>query len=189
MKNNAYYFEGIRSNDNKVVGHFIGKCKPMMAKLAQQFPSLSAEDIFQEAIVVVLRKIKEGSLKEDQMSASLSTYLYSVAQNQCRDKMKKKRPEALKEGYDMPAADNDHEELYAERLSHVRDLAALVKPPCNGIIYDYYINRVSYQDIAVKYGYKNANSAKKKNGECLKKARNLVGENKSLKKIFYNYAY
>jgi hypothetical protein len=46
-----------------------------------------------------------------------------------------------------------------------------LRPPCNEIISDWYLNQLTYEEIAEKHKYKNANTAKKKKGDCLNRAR------------------
>jgi hypothetical protein len=68
---------------------------------------------------------------------------------------------------------NQREVLIVEAVKNI-------KFPCNKILLDRYINKLSYDEIAVKYNYSNYNSAKKKKGECVKKARKMISESPAI---------
>ncbi|HET6996503.1 MAG TPA: sigma factor, partial [Chitinophagaceae bacterium] len=69
-----------------------------------------AEDIFQEALIIVCRKVKDPGF---QLTAQLSTYLYSVSRFLWKDELRKRKsfaPVNLESGLD-PAEEKELEGL------------------------------------------------------------------------------
>jgi len=77
---NSDILEGILKGDRKVVEKIYEKSFPPVLNLIIKNSGCQedAEDIFQEALVVVYRKLKSNSL---QLNCTFSTYLYSVCRN------------------------------------------------------------------------------------------------------------
>ncbi|MBK1438676.1 sigma-70 family RNA polymerase sigma factor [Parapedobacter sp. ISTM3] len=135
-----------------------------------------AKDIFQEAIIVLYDKIRQGNFT---LSSKLKTYLYSV----CRRLWLKQLASQGRVYHDV---DSYEEIIPVEEdlaMHHERDLQlsmmerALDKlgEPCRTIIHDFYISNLSMQEICEKFGYTNADNAKNQKYKCLQR----------LKKIFF----
>jgi RNA polymerase sigma factor (sigma-70 family) len=169
------YLEGIR-NDNPVAQKdFYENYKDIVKGVVYKYDGsgeIRFEDHYQDVMMIVWSKIKNGELSK--LTAKLSTYLYRVAYNLLLHKMRKTGKNVPLEGIEIQAESDgpDLDKMEMLALELVDDL----RPPCNEIIADWYLNQLSYEEIAEKHKYKNANTAKKKKGDCLTKARAVAEE-------------
>lgn len=195
MLQDAYYFQGIRDNNSKVIKRFMDENRPKIIALVRKRDSrnkIHPDDVFLDALSVVIRKIRTGTITEETMSARLSTYLYAVADNKCKDLVKSAHYRLADYQEDDAVFDSmwedprESEEI--DEALYIVELAKKIKPPCNEMLMEYYVHRLTYEEIAERHGYKNYNSAKKKNGECLKKARQLVREDPYFKAKYFGHA-
>jgi RNA polymerase sigma factor (sigma-70 family) len=191
-RNYGYYVSAFRSGNNKAIQEFISSSLPQVKRLvSSKFPALNADDIFQDALMIVIKKINEGNLAEDDMTASLETYIYAVAQNLCRTAEKSAGNKNTR-GIDQNIMDNhqdsaEKEEFSTDEIAEMLKLVEEIKPPCNSILVDYYRKKLSYDEIAERYGFKNMNTARKKKHECLKKARILAASHPYFKSRIRNH--
>jgi RNA polymerase sigma factor (sigma-70 family) len=135
-----------------------------------------AKDVYQEAIIILYNKIKEGNFE---LSSKLKTYIYSVCR---RIWLKKLNLDSKKAGNitdyeDVLAVEEDVEHHEEKDLQFVKMQSALdhLGEPCKTIIQDFYIHNLSMQDICEKFGYTNTDNAKTQKYKCLQR----------LKKIFF----
>ena len=169
------YLEGIRNDDVAVQRAFYEDYKDIVRGVVYKYDSskeIRFEDHYQDVMMAVWTKIKTGELRE--MTAKLSTYLHRVAYNLLLYKMRKTGKTTSLEGIEiLPEEEGpDISQLEILALELVDDLV----PPCNEIMIDWYLNQMDYDQIAEKHRYKNANTAKKKKGDCLSRARVVAEE-------------
>ncbi len=164
------YLEGIRNDNPAVQKAFYESYQDIVKGVVYKYDSsgeIGFEDHYQDVMVIVCTKIKSGALTV--LTAKLSTYLHSVAYNLLLYKIRKTGKTVPLDGVEsIPESDGpdiDHLEMLALELLH--DLG----PPCNEIMIDWYLNQLDYEQIAEKHKYKNANTAKKKKGDCLSRVR------------------
>lgn len=69
--------EGIRNQDKKTLQFIYAKYFPTIKRfiIDNQGSEQDAKDVFQEAIIIIYRKIKDGTFD---LSSTFKTYLYSV---------------------------------------------------------------------------------------------------------------
>lgn len=178
------YFEGIRNRVVTVENHFYLSNKNMIMGMIRKKDSrgdCDLQDLYQEAVSVVMHKITAGKLTSEIMRSKLSTYLGAVALNLFNDhlKIQNKRLKvfnSIQSEAGEDASDITEEDKFLFETS-VLNLVKQIKNPCNKMLIDRYVSKLSYDEIAIKYNYKNYNGAKKKNGECLQKAKAFVKEN------------
>ncbi|MBO9675263.1 MAG: sigma-70 family RNA polymerase sigma factor [Sphingobacteriaceae bacterium] len=135
-----------------------------------------AKDVYQEAIIVLYNKIKEGNFE---LSSKLKTYIYSVCRRIWLKKLNlnSKKAGNITDYEDVLAVEEDvvaHEEKDAAFVKMQSALDHLGEP-CKTIIQDFYIHDLSMQDICEKFGYTNTDNAKTQKYKCLQR----------LKKIFF----
>jgi RNA polymerase sigma factor (sigma-70 family) len=164
------YLEGIRNDNPAVQKAFFENHKDIVRGVVFKYDGsgeISFEDHYQDVITIVWSKIKNGELRD--LTAKLSTYLHRVAYNLLLYKIRKTGKTVPLEGIEIApepeAPDVDQLEVLA--LGLIDDL----RPPCNEVMIDWYLNQLSYEEIAEKHKYKNANTAKKVKGDCLSRAR------------------
>ena len=159
---------------NALYAHF-----PMMKKMIRSKGGSSddAEDIFQEALFLLVRKVREGDFK---LSAKLSTYLYSVCRYLWQDELKRRKmtlpydPETELTGIEeqelSEAIQRESRAQVAEKV--VREL----KDRCRELLLLFYEGRMRLKEIAAKMGYSSENTAKNQKYKCLETAKNRLKE-------------
>ncbi len=147
--------------------------------------SQDAEDIFQEALIILCRKVRDTDFV---LTAKLSTWLFSVCRYLWKDELKKR-------GQPMPG---DPETLYAPRgevmpeeameKEHVARLAESVLSElgerCRELLLLYYTQRLKLKEIAVRMGYSSESTAKNQKYKCLEGAKNKMKELKQAAQTF-----
>jgi len=135
-----------------------------------------AKDVYQEAIIILYNKIKEGNFE---LSSKLKTYIYSVCRRIWLKKLSlnSKKAGNVTDYEDVLIVEEDVEEHEEKDLQFVKMQSALdhLGEPCKTIIQDFYIHNLSMQDICEKFGYTNTDNAKTQKYKCLQR----------LKKIFF----
>jgi RNA polymerase sigma factor (sigma-70 family) len=138
-----------------------------------------AEDVFQEALLIVCRKVKDPGFK---LTAQLSTYLYSVSRFLWKDELKKRKP---LESVDIETGFNANEEKDMENLVEQESRAKLAEKildemgeRCRELLLLFYRSGLKLKDIASKMGYSSENAAKNQKYKCLEGARNKMKETK-----------
>lgn len=130
-----------------------------------------AEDIYQEALIVIYRKLKDGELEIK--NCSFNTYLYSVCKLLWLKQLEKKR---IKQDYYMQ--DDEFTDLEDDNILDVYEKSekyklyqkhfAKLQEDCRKVI-GLSLERVSLRDIAEIMGYKSEKYAKKKKYQCKEK--------------------
>lgn len=135
-----------------------------------------AEDIFQEALVVLYRKVKEESLS---LSCSLITYIYSISRNLWMDRLRR-----LQRFTPMVAEDSEFVELSEDTIEvmHHNERSTLfykyfeyLKGDCKQVL-KLFFDGVSMKEIGERMGYLSEDYARKKKYTCKK---NLMKQIKS----------
>ena len=137
-----------------------------------------AKDVYQEAIIILYNKVKEGNFE---LSSKLKTYIYSVCWRIWLKKLthNSKKTGNITDYEDILIVDEDVEHHEEKDAAFVKMQSALehLGEPCKTIIQDFYINNLSMQDICEKFGYTNTDNAKTQKYKCLQR----------LKKIFFQH--
>jgi len=132
-----------------------------------------ARDIFQEAMITLYQKAKSESFV---LTSQLKTYIYSV----CRRLWLKRLQQMGKttsgvENYEAIPVEDDieiHERRSAELGIMDRALNSLGEP-CKSLLEAFYIEKKSMDQIAVSFGYTNADNAKNQKYKCLMRLKKL----------------
>lgn len=135
-----------------------------------------AKDVYQEAIIILYNKIKEGNFE---LSSKLKTYIYSVCRRIWLKKLSlnSKKSGNITDYEDILVVEDDVEAHEEKDATFAKMQSALdhLGEPCKTIIQDFYIHNLSMQDICEKFGYTNTDNAKTQKYKCLQR----------LKKIFF----
>ncbi len=133
-----------------------------------------ARDLFQEAIIVMFEKVREG---EFDLQCKLSTYLFAVMKNLWMKKQQQNNRMVLLENMseEAPDVESDLQWFQTQENNYVQMKVALEKlgEPCKGIIIDYYLQKKSMLEIRDKYGYTSADNAKTQKYKCLNRLKKL----------------
>jgi len=145
-----------------------------------------ANDIFQEAIIIIYRKIKENDLIFEK--SSFKGYLFSVCRFLWLKQLEKRRIEKEKLNESLPY----HEDLYDDNLSELakknekyglyqRHFGAL-STDCQKLL-QLFFEKVSLKDIATVMGYKSEKYAKKRKFKCKELLISRIKQDAEFKKI------
>ncbi|GAA4787600.1 hypothetical protein GCM10023231_14650 [Olivibacter ginsenosidimutans] len=132
-----------------------------------------AKDIFQEAVIILYDKIKEGSFE---LNSKLKTYLYSVSRNLWLKRLTKKGIYTNIEDFEDRLPVEEDIESHKERdrqFMLMEDALMRLGEPCQTIIKDFYLRNLSMHDICEKFGYTNTDNAKNQKYKCLQRLKKL----------------
>lgn len=132
------------------------------------------KDIFQEAMIVLYEKSKDESFV---LTCQIKTYIYSVCRRLWLKKLQQYGQFLYKiEGLEDTVSIEEDIELQEKRNT---DFAIMEKAlsglgePCRSLLESYYIHKKGMQEIAVEFGYTNADNAKNQKYKCLMRLKKL----------------
>ena len=180
--NEQELLEGLALNDRKAIETIYKQHYNMVQSLILSnsgYPD-DARDIFQEAMIVLYEKVRTGSFE---LNCQLKTYLYSV----CRrlwlkrlNQLQKMSPEVenLEETVPVEEELELHEQRNLDFLIMERSMKNLGEP-CKSLLEAYYHQKKSMVEIAVSFGYTNADNAKNQKYKCLMRLKKLFSQHKN----------
>ena len=136
------------------------------------------EDIFQEAFIVLYKKITDGELV---LTSSLSTYFIGICRNKAYEKMRgmgkelniiDDHPSSTKDEFEddridrLLALEDDTEDIEARKEAVVREIVSKLPPPCDKILWGFYRDGFSMKTLASMYNYKSEGSVKVTKHRC-----------------------
>jgi len=161
-----------------------GKRSKAFLKLYKGYPSVEklilskggskedAKDIFQDALFIFYQKAKDHQF---QLTAAISTYLYSVCRFLWKDELKKRNKKEFTT-IDIELKDNDRDELKEiiekeSKFQLIEDVLKQIGEKCLKLLSMFYYNSLSMKDIANKLAFKTENVAKNQKYKCLERAK------------------
>jgi RNA polymerase sigma factor (sigma-70 family) len=134
-----------------------------------------ARDIYQEAIIVLYENLQNPSFR---LTCKIQTYIYSVSRKLWLKQLTAKGRNALKvedvESF-LPVEEPDTDDREEKFISMKIAMDGLGEP-CKTLIEDFYLHRLSMQDISEKFGYTNSDNAKNQKYKCLARLKKLFFE-------------
>ncbi|PZP49056.1 MAG: RNA polymerase subunit sigma-70 [Pseudopedobacter saltans] len=134
-----------------------------------------AKDIFQEALILLFEKAKNGDFK---LSSKLGTYLYSLSRNIWLKKLTRSRGKEIStsEFTQDDSFDRQSEESLEERdlqFSIMEDAMNKLGEPCKALLESFYVQKMDMKSITEVFGYTNADNAKTQKYKCLMRLKKL----------------
>ena len=135
-----------------------------------------ANDVFQEALLVIYNRIKDEDFT---LSASIETYLFTVAKNQWYKRFRDNKDELKLDDEDSLVESIDDTDFYtiltdSERAKTIAKLIDQLGPTCRNLLTFFYYEKMNMKEIADTLNFKDANSAKSKKAKCISKLKNIV---------------
>jgi RNA polymerase sigma factor (sigma-70 family) len=134
-----------------------------------------ADDILQEALVILWQRIRANRFEP---LAQPGTFIFATARNLWfRQIARRKKMRALNPD-DVQKEDDTLSSLdllvMAEDAESVQHALALLSEQCRSLLLAFYWEELSMEQIAVRFGYANAQTAKSKKYQCKKNLRELL---------------
>ena len=134
-----------------------------------------AQDVFQEALIVLYKKLKTTDF---QLTSKLSTYLYSVSRFLWKDQLiKSNRMKSADFKLDLLEDElNELEQLKENelKLKQVEQILTTISAKCQEILQMFYYKSFSMKEIAKKMGYTSERIARTQKYKCMEKAKNQI---------------
>lgn len=173
--------ELIRTNKHHKAFLQLYKHYPAVKKLvlSKGGSAADAEDIYQEALIVLCRKVSEGNFT---LTAKLSTYMYSVSRFLWSDELKKRS----KHGYiimeELDTVDDLEFSDAIERESKLKVAEQIVTElgdRCRELLQFFYFDKLSMKEIASKMKFSSEKVAKNQKYKCIERAKAQLKELKT----------
>ena len=186
--------ELIRTGKNDLALNALYRNFPAVRKLVRSRGgnTRDAEDIFQEALIILIRKLK----KDFRLSAQLSTYLYGVCRLLWIEQLRKRRlhvsfdsstgtvpvndgTSAIPFKGGLNAADEADLHTHLQHESRIRlaeQALNELKDRCRELLLVFYHSQLSLKEITAKMGYGSENSTRNQKYKCLEAARTRLKE-------------
>ena len=128
-----------------------------------------AEDMLQEALIVLWEKVRSGTFRYD---AKLSTFIVAVVKNLWLRRLARQRKESP-DPMEFEATPNTDpspldELVESDRAKQVRDGLEKLGDPCRKLLLLFYWEERSLDEIATAMGFANAETVKSKKYQCKK---------------------
>jgi RNA polymerase sigma factor (sigma-70 family) len=178
--NERILLQGLARNDKKAVETIYRENYSTVQSLIinNNGTADDAKDIFQEAMIVLYEKARSGNFE---LSCQIKTYVYSVS----RRLWLKRLQQANRYSGDIGNAEvlvqvEDDIEGHTRRDAEFEMMEKAINSlgePCKSLLEAFYLQKKTMQEIAVSFGYTNAENAKTQKYKCLIR----------LKKIFFTH--
>lgn len=176
------FIDGLKSGDDLLLSVLYKKYFGLVLKhvINNSGTEEEAQDIYQETIIVLYNNARKPGFE---LSCALQTYIYSISRRLWLKQLNKKSnvyklsDSADEDGtlVDVSTEVNEHKEK-EEQYGKMFESLGQLGEPCKTLIEDFYIQRLSMEDISDKFGYTNADNAKNQKYKCLQR----------LKRLFFN---
>lgn len=175
---------GLRKRDRKVLTKIYREFFPQIKKhvLSYGGSQEDAEDVFQDAMVVLYRKVDDA---EFHLSSKLGTYLFAIGKRIWLHKISRssKRPQTgLEQAPGIQAEDLDAQMEKTEKYRLFREKLLLLGKDCQEVLQLFFV-KTSMTDIAQKMGYASEGYAKKRKFQCKKKLTDLIKSDRRFQEI------
>lgn len=138
-------------------------------------------DIFQEAVIILVDKVKTGSFRGE---SSIKTFLTAVAKNTWLMELRTRSRRNIREKNYMTnvativeISDRVHSKPANDSLNHV---FAAIGDTCKGILMGVYYKNKSMRDLLTEFNYENEQVLRNKKSKCMKKLKELLSTNREL---------
>jgi RNA polymerase sigma factor (sigma-70 family) len=182
--------DGLKRRDSLIIRYVYKEYYPTIKFLitTNSGTDTDAEDVFQDALVVLYRKISRENLV---LTSSFKTFLYSICRNLWLQRLDRRvfrneflEMEDLGELQDIPYAEQmeDDQEKYRLFQQHFFKLGE----DCQKVL-KLFLNKTSLKEIADIMGFKTEKYAKTRKFMCKEKLKNSIISDPNFKKYLSEY--
>jgi RNA polymerase sigma factor (sigma-70 family) len=146
-----------------------------------------ANDIFQDAVVILFNQIINNKYKSD---LDIDGFLFSVSRNLWIDKVRREK-RMLNKDFTIETNHTDFNDqlkdlIVKEKSAALRTVFEKLDEKCRKILHYTIYEKLSMKEISVKMGYSNENVAKSNHYRCKTYLAKLVKEDESLLNLLKN---
>lgn len=163
--------ERILGGDNDVLANIYTENYGKINQLIKRYDGndQDAEDIFQDAMVDMIRNFKNEQFKHQ---SSISTYLYTICKYKMMNRHRSQKVK-LVEIKDYDKADTAEEETDEEGLSLIQQALEKLSTECRNLLRGFYFDNLSLKELAVQLDYTEA-FIRVKNNRCKNSLRKTL---------------
>jgi len=177
-RNEKALLQGLARSDKKAIETIYKENYNMIQSLIinNSGSADDARDVFQEAMIVLYERVRSGSFE---LNCLIKTYVYSVSRRLWLKRLQQMNhysqvTDNLQETVPVEDEIDENERINNEFQAMAKAIGSLGEP-CKSLLEAYYLEKKNMQEIALSFGYTNADNAKNQKYKCLMR----------LKKIFF----
>lgn len=174
------FIEGLKHNQDVVLRALYKKYYSLVLKYVvnNSGSSEAAADIYQETIIVLYENVQKPGFE---LNCQLQTFIFSIAKRlwlkQLRNNGNTMRFREDEEDEVVDVSEEITEHLKKE--SDIEKMNACMEnlgEPCKTLLKDFYVYKLSMEEISEKFGYTNADNAKTQKYKCLQRLKRYFFE-------------
>lgn len=174
------FIEGLKHNQDVVLRALYKKYYSLVLKYVvnNSGSSEAAADIYQETIIVLYENVQKPGFE---LNCQLQTFIFSIAKRlwlkQLRNNGNTMRFKEDEEDEVVDVSEEITEHLKKE--SDIEKMNACMEnlgEPCKTLLKDFYVYKLSMEEISEKFGYTNADNAKTQKYKCLQRLKRYFFE-------------
>ncbi len=181
---------GLMKRDSGIIRYIYKEYYPTIKFLitTNSGTETDAEDVFQDALVVLYRKIARENLV---LTSSFKTFLYSICRNLWLQRLD--RRVFSNEFLELEDLGESHDNLFSEPPEDDQEKYRLFQQHFLGLSEDcqkvlrLFLNKISLKEIAEIMGFKTEKYAKTRKFMCKEKLKNSIINDPSFKKYLTDY--
>jgi RNA polymerase sigma factor (sigma-70 family) len=131
-----------------------------------------ARDVFQEAFIIFYEKQKEPGFI---LTCSASTFIYSIGRRLWLKKLGERNRFSglVDENHEFVSVEEQFPEMMKKekRIDLMHAGLQELGEPCATLLKDFYVSKMSMEDLTEKFGYTNADNAKNQKYKCLQRLK------------------
>ncbi|GAA6765818.1 hypothetical protein AAFH68_17560 [Flavobacterium sp. CGRL1] len=131
-----------------------------------------AEDVFQEAIIVLFQKVNEPQFV---LTSSLKTYLYAVSKNVWLKKLRDNKIKIINDELSLSDYKNEIVSFEMEpenlREEKLENWLQKITSHCQNILKALFFYEMPMQNLMIKMGWKNKHSASNQKHKCIQQIK------------------
>ena len=169
------FIEGLRHNQDVVLRALYKKYYNLVLKYVvnNSGSSEAAADIYQETIIVLYENVQKPGFE---LNCQLQTFIFSIAKRLWLKQLRNN-------GHTLRFKDDEEEDVVdvsEEMTEHLKKESDIEKmnacmedlgEPCKTLLKDFYVYKLSMEEISEKFGYTNADNAKTQKYKCLQRLK------------------
>lgn len=174
------FIEGLKHNNDAVLRALYKKYYNLVLKYVvnNSGNSEAAADIYQETIIVVYENVQKPNFE---LNCQLQTFIFSIAKRLWLKQLRgsghlaRFKEDEENEVVDVTVEITDH----LKKESDIEKMNASMEnlgEPCKTLLKDFYVYKLSMDEISEKFGYTNSDNAKTQKYKCLQRLKRYFFE-------------